>query len=43
MLFILFPFILILGYLIKKYKNKQIIKKWEYQEQLMEQEEKSLN
>ena len=37
-LFILFPFILILGYFVKRYKNIQILKKWELEEKLIEQE-----
>ena len=43
MLFILFPFILILGYLIKKNKNKQIIQKWENEEQIIDKEKELLN
>ena len=43
MLFILFPFILILGYLIKKNKNKKIIQKWENEEQIIDKEKELLN
>ena len=43
MLFIIFPFILILGYLIKKHHNKQIIQKWENEEKLMDKETNLLN
>ena len=42
LVFILFPFILILGYLIKRYNNKKILKKWELEEQLIKQNESEL-
>ena len=38
-LFVLFPFILILGYWIKRKKNITKLKKWEIQEKLLEAEQ----
>ena len=41
-LFVLFPFILIIGYWIKRNKNITILKKWEIEEQLLETEKNDL-
>ena len=37
-LFLLMPLLLVIGFIIKKHHNKQKIKKWELEEELLEQE-----
>ena len=36
MIFIIFPIIVIIGYVYKRYTTKIILKKWEYEEQNIE-------
>tara|TARA_X000001036_G_C20099657_1_gene570652 strand:- start:100 stop:480 length:381 start_codon:yes stop_codon:yes gene_type:complete len=42
-LFVIMPFLLVIGFYIKSYKNRKIMKQWELEEKLEQELEKSNN